>query len=260
MKQTLPRISIVTPSLNQGEFLEHTIQSVLSQDYSNLEYIVIDGASSDNTISILEKYSGQITWISEADRGQTDAINKGLQLATGEILAYLNADDLLLPGSLWNIAKIFYSNPEVMWVTGRCKIIDEEGHDVRPLIYHYKNFLLYSSSYHLLILTNYISQPATFWHRKLMDFCGLFDDNLNYVMDYDYWIRAWKVTTPYIYHHNIASFRIQKKSKTTSIGHLTNYAHEENAVIKKHSKSFFWRGMHNMHRKFMTYMYRILNG
>ena len=255
-----PRISIVTPSLNQGSFIEETIQSVLTQAYPNLEYIVIDGESSDNTLSILEKFTGQITWFSEADRGQTDAINKGLQLATGEILAYLNADDILLPNSLWKVADIFTNHPEIRWVTGRCKIVDVNRVDVRRAIYHYKNMLLRSSSYRLLILTNYISQPATFWHRELMELCGLFDDNLKYVMDYDYWFRAWKIAVPYIYHHDLASFRIQRKSKTTSSGHLSDYISEESAVVQKHSTSAFWCRMHDIHRVLMTILYNILNG
>jgi glycosyltransferase involved in cell wall biosynthesis len=94
METKWPRISIVTPSLNQGDFIEVTIQSVLSQMYPNLEYVIIDGGSTDSTLSILNNYSGQVKWISEKDSGQTDAINKGLRLVTGEILAYLNADDI----------------------------------------------------------------------------------------------------------------------------------------------------------------------
>ena len=260
MNKMWPRISIVTPSLNQGDFIEETIRSVLDQAYPNLDYIVVDGGSTDDTLSVLDKYSGQISWVSEVDRGQTDAINKGLKLATGEVLAYLNADDLLLPNSLWDVADIFTNHPEAKWITGRCKIVDENNIDVRRAIYHYKNFLLRFSSYRLLLVTNYISQPTTFWRRELMELCGLFDDNLNYVMDYDYWLRAWKIATPYIYHHDLAGFRIQRQSKTTSGGHLGAYISEESAVVKKHSTSVFWRRMHDIHRVFMTGLYHLLNG
>ncbi len=259
METKWPRISIVTPSLNQGDFIEVTIQSVLSQMYPNLEYIIIDGGSTDSTLSILNNYSGQVKWISEKDSGQTDAINKGLRLVTGEILAYLNADDILLPGSLSDVANIFKEHPEIQWLTGRCKIIDDSGKDVRRAIYLYKNFLLYSSSYRLLLLTNYISQPATFWRSELLSLCGLFDSDLNYVMDYDYWLRIWKVASPYIHHQDIAGFRIQHNSKTTSGGHLQEYIIEEGLVVERHSPSKIWYQFHNLHRVLMTNIYRFMN-
>ena len=259
METRWPRISIVTPSLNQGDFIEATIQSVLSQKYPNLEYLIVDGGSTDSTLSILNTYDGQLKWVSERDNGQTDAINKGLRLVTGEILAYLNADDILLPGSLYDVANIFNKHPETQWLTGRCKIIDDNGKGVRGVIYLYKNILLYSKSFHLLLVTNYISQPATFWRNELVDFCGLFDSNLNYVMDYDYWLRIWKVATPFIYHRNIAGFRIQRNSKTTSGGHLQDYIVEESLVIERHSPSKIWCQLHDLHRVLMTGMYRFMN-
>jgi len=259
MSKAWPRISIVTPSLNQGDFIEITIQSVLSQEYPNLDYTIIDGGSTDGTLSILNKYSGLIKWISERDEGQADAINKGLRLATGDILAYVNADDILLPGSLKEVASIFEKHPEVQWLTGRCKIIDEDGKDVRGAIYLYKNLLLHFSSYPLLLLTNYISQPATFWRKDLLSICGLFDSSLNYVMDYDYWLRIWKVASPYIHHRDIAGFRIQHNSKTTSGGHLQDYIVEESLVVERHSPSKIWSQLHKFHRLLMTGTYRFMN-
>src|SRR5688500_4533124 len=118
-----PKISIITPSLNQGDFIEQTILSVLSQDYPNLEYLVVDGGSSDATLGVLAKYAGKVTWISEADKGQTDAINKGLRRATGSIVGYLNADDLLLPGTLNKIGEVFSDHPQARWATGTCRIV-----------------------------------------------------------------------------------------------------------------------------------------
>lgn len=259
MTKAWPRISIVTPSLNQGDFIEITIRSVLSQEYPNLEYIIIDGGSTDGTLSILNRYGGQIHWISESDKGQTDAINKGLRLATGDVLSYVNADDILLPGSLREVGNIFKKHPEVQWLTGKCKIIDENGKDVRGAIYFYKNILLCLSSYRLLLLTNYISQPATFWRRELIDLCGLFDSNLNYVMDYEYWLRIWKVASPYIHSHDMAGFRIQRNSKTTSGGHLQDYVTEETLVVERHSPSKIWRRLHKVHRLLMTNIYRFVN-
>src|SRR5918996_5336836 len=129
-----PRISIITPSFNQGNFIEETILSVLSQEYPDLEYLVMDGGSSDATLDVLKKYSGRITWFSEPDQGQTDAINKGLRRATGSVVGYLNADDLLLPGALNKVAQTFTADPQAWWVTGKCQIVDEENNEIRTPI------------------------------------------------------------------------------------------------------------------------------
>ncbi|HEX6270527.1 MAG TPA: glycosyltransferase family 2 protein, partial [Anaerolineales bacterium] len=241
MITNLPSITIVTPSLNQGGFIEEAIQSVLSQDYPHLEYIIADGGSTDHTIHLLEKYSKRIIWFSEKDKGQTNAINRALQMATGEVVGYLNADDLLLPGSLLLVGKSFARYPVVQWLTGQCKIVDETGKDIRSIISFYKNLLLYSHSYHMLFVTNYISQPTTFWRRGLLDRCGLLDESLHYVMDYEYWLRLWKTTPPLILHKSLAAFRIQRNSKTTSSGHLDRYIEEERRIISQHTQSRLWR-------------------
>jgi glycosyltransferase involved in cell wall biosynthesis len=255
----LPSMTIVTPSLNQGSFIEETIVSVLSQQYPRLEYIITDGGSTDNTLDVLKKYAGKIQWYSEKDNGQTDAINKGLGMATSEIVAYLNADDILLPGSLLPVAEIFARHKNIQWLTGQCRIINESGKDIRPLISLYKNLLLYSRSYQGLLITNYISQPATFWCRSLMDRCGLLDESLHYVMDYDYWLRLWKIMPPFVLHKDVAGFRIQDNSKTTSAGHLDKYIKEEQLIIARHGQSRFWSSAHAAHRLLMTGTYTLIN-
>ncbi len=255
----LPTITIVTPSLNQGSFIEHTIVSVLSQKYPRLEYIVADGGSADNTLEILAKYSGDLKWYSKKDNGQTDAINNGMRMATGEIVAYLNADDILLPDALLLVGEIFAKRKDVQWLTGQCRIIDDTGKTIRPLIALYKNMLLYSRSYGFLLMTNYVSQPATFWRRSLLETCGLLDESLHYVMDYEYWLRIWESAPPMILHTDLAGFRIQSDSKTTSTGHLDEYIEEEKRVIARHSRSRFWSWMHDAHRLLMTGAYSFIN-
>ncbi|MEW5828154.1 MAG: glycosyltransferase family 2 protein [Chloroflexota bacterium] len=259
MTENLPSISIVTPSLNQGRFIEATIQSVLAQGYPSLEYIVADGGSTDGTLEILEKYDVSIRWFSEKDNGQTNAINKGLKLAGGAILAYLNADDILLPGALRLVAEGFLSHPEAGWITGRSRIIDERGNAIRSFISLYKNALLLTRSHRLLLVTNYISQPATFWRRALLDQCGLLDESFNFVMDYEYWLRLWKLTPPLIIHRELAGFRIQKMSKTTTTGHLEDYIEEEKRILRQYAPSSLWKSLHALHRLGMTRIYSWIN-
>ena len=256
----LPSLTIVTPSLNQGGFIEETIVSVLSQAYPKLEYIIADGGSTDNTLAVIKKYSSLAKWYSKKDKGQTEAINNGLRMATGEIVAYLNADDILLPGSLLIAAEMFAQHQDVQWLTGQCRIIDENGKDIRSIISLYKNLLLYSCSYRGLLVTNYISQPATFWRRSLLETCGLLDEDLHYVMDYEYWLRLWKTVPPLVLHKDLAGFRIQSDSKTTSAGHLDKYIEEERRIIARHGRSRFWSAMHAAHRLLMTGAYTLLNG
>jgi GT2 family glycosyltransferase len=254
-----PLISIVTPSLDQGEFIEETILSVLSQDYPCIEYIIADGGSKDATVDILKKYSERVIWFSEKDEGQAQAINKGLQMASGEIITYLNADDILLPGALRTVAQAFILNPEVMWVTGRSKIIDAASKEIRGLITLYKNTLLKLGNHGLLFIINYISQPATFWRRNLLPMLGWMDGSLQYSMDYDYWMRLWQRYQPCIVNDTLAGFRIHRKSKTTSSAHSNAWIKEEKQVIQRYTSSRFWLFLHDVHRVATTTIYSLLN-
>ena len=254
-----PRISVITPSFNQGDFIEQTILSVLSQDYPNLEYLVMDGGSSDTTLKILEKYSGRVTWMSEPDQGQTHAINKGLRRATGSIVGYLNADDLLLPGKLKKVMDVFINQPQTWWVTGKCRIVDEENNEIRRPITVYKNTLLGLHTFSLLLMTNYISQPATFWRREALESAGYLDENLRYVMDYEYWLRLYSKYPPVFIPEYLAAFKIHRSSKTTSTGHKDIYVDEEKIVVGRYVRSRFQMFLHNMHRLMMTFAYSLMN-
>ena len=254
-----PKISIITPSFNQGDFIEQTILSVLSQDYPNLEYLVMDGGSSDTTLTILKKYSGKVTWISEADKGQAHAINKGLRRASGSIVGYLNTDDVLLPGTLKKVADAFINDPQTVWVTGKCRIVDEENNEIRRPITVYKNTLLGSHNFSLLLMTNYISQPATFWRREALESAGYLDENLRYVMDYEYWLRLYSRWPPVFIPEYLAVFKIHRNSKTTSTGHKDVYVDEEKIVVGRYVRSRFQMFLHNMHRLMMTFAYSVMN-
>lgn len=241
---TMPRITIITPSFNQGRFIERTIKSVLDQGYSNLEYIVVDGGSTDDTLSILRRYDEKLQWTSEPDKGQSDAINKGIRRATGEIIAYLNSDDVYEPGALDVAAGYFMANPSVMWLTGRCSIIDEADRPMRGLITAYKNFLLDRYSYNILLVTNCISQPATFLRAGLFKEYGLFDVNQHRVMDYEYWLRIGVRHNPGILSRYLAAFRVYRASKTSSA--FRDTFNEELEVAGRYSHSRLLNGLHRL--------------
>lgn len=209
-----PKISIVTPSYNQAHFIERTIDSILNQKYPNLEYIVMDGKSSDGTVEILKKYKNKITWKSEKDSGQSEAINKGLKMATGEIVAFLNSDDTYEPGALHKVARFFHENPDKKWVYGKCTIINENDVEIRRPITWYKNMLLKKFSYSKLLSENFISQPATFWKRELHKEVGYFDENDHWCMDYEFWLRIGKKHRAGVINQYLANFRYHTDSKS----------------------------------------------
>jgi glycosyltransferase involved in cell wall biosynthesis len=209
-----PKISIITPSYNQGAFIEETIQSVLSQGYPNLEYIVVDGGSTDNTLAVLRAYQDTLTWISEPDQGQTDAINKGLKMASGEVLAYLNSDDLYLPGALHKVGAFFAENAHADWLTGYCRNVDGDGRTIRRFIRGYKNFWLSRHTYSSLLVINYIAQPATFWRRRVTDEIGPLNADLYYTMEYEYWLRIGAQHGLHVIKEDLAAFRLHEGSKS----------------------------------------------
>jgi len=223
-----PKISIITPSYNQGKYIERTIKSILDQKYPNLEYIVMDGGSTDNTIDILKKYSNQIDWTSKKDKGQTAAINEGIKKSTGEILAYLNSDDTYEKDTLKTIAKFFLDNPKENFVYGKGKHIDENNNYIEDYPNQPTNFK------HLHGPCP-ICQPTAFWKRKILNDIGTFDDSLNYAMDYDYWIRVSKKYKLNYLNKYLANTRLYKDTKT--LGQRIPMHKEIIKVQQKHYKT-----------------------
>ena len=185
-KKLLPKISIITPSFNQVEFLEPTICSVLMQDYVKLEYIIIDGGSTDGSVDIIRKYTDHLAyWVSEPDNGQSAAINKGFRLATGDLVGWLNSNDTYEAETLHRVANLFEQFPEIHAAHGSANWIDASGRAIsRPGPW---------SSRHEFgphnILTSNIIQPGSFWRREVFDKIGYLDEELHYVMDYEFWTR-----------------------------------------------------------------------
>ncbi len=258
MTQKNPKISLITPSFNQGDYIEKTITSVLGQNYPNLEYLIIDGGSTDQTLDILKKYSAKIFWISEKDKGQSDAINKGLKKAKGEIVGFINSDDYLQKNSLRIIADFFSSHQESFWVTGKCKIVNEKGDEVRNLITLYKNFFLkflrFRSLFHIV---QFISQPATFWRREVIKKVGLFDQNLHYSMDYDYWLRIWQHYRLDFIDKYLAAYRIHYQSKAV-ISPETQFQ-TEHEILKRYTSSPAVLFFHLIHIKFALFFYKLFS-
>lgn len=202
-----PLISIITPSYNQVDFIEETIQSVLSQDYPCKEFIIVDGGSTDGTIAILQKYSTQLTWVSGKDRGQTNAINKGFRMSTGEILFWINSDDVLLPGAITRIVDCFTANPGTKFVYGRSYFTDEKGNIIGQ--YPTEPF-----NYSRLAMFNFISQPSAFFTRDAFYGAGELDESLSYTMDYDLWIRISKKYNALYLPEYLSNNRLHDTSKT----------------------------------------------
>lgn len=212
MKNTLPLISIITPSLNQGSFLEQTIRSVVQQNYPNLEYIVIDGGSVDDSVKIIQKYAKQIDyWVSEPDTGQADAIAKGFSIAKGDILAWLNSDDYYHPDALAKVGAVFSSGEPVDLVYGDCELVDKEGSFLQ-------NKIAREYSYEGLKLIDYIRQPAAFFSRTAYEKIGGLDLSLNWTMDWDLWIRIGKDGNVRKINQILAAARIYEENKSRSGG------------------------------------------
>jgi glycosyltransferase involved in cell wall biosynthesis len=183
-----PLVSIITPSYNQAQYLENTIQSVLRQDYSNLEYIVVDGGSTDGSQDIIEKFRDKIAWsVSESDMGQADAINKGFNRAKGEIIAWLNSDDLYLPGAISSALEIFQNNPDAGVIYGDAVSADANGRLLNELRFRSWDTLD-------LLKFNIICQPAVFMKRSIVEKIGYLDPSYHFFLDHQLWIRLSRET------------------------------------------------------------------
>lgn len=189
------KISVITPTFNSERFLVECIESVAAQrrDGVDLEYIVIDGESRDGSREIFRKYAGEISkLVVEKDTGPANAINKGLRLATGEVLCWLNADDMFYPGALKRVLEKLAANPEKALCFGHCPIINERGAEIRGGITKFKEMFYPVSSRFCIQCINYISQPAMFFRRAAFDRAGLLREDLKCAWDYDFILRLWK--------------------------------------------------------------------
>ncbi|WP_298287508.1 glycosyltransferase family 2 protein [uncultured Lutibacter sp.] len=208
--KTYPKITVVTPNYNQADFIETTIQSVLNQKYPNLEYLIIDGGSTDGSVAIIEKYKKELAfWSSEPDFGMYHAINKGFSKATGDIMCWINSDDVLWENSLFNVAKLFSENPKMNWLQGYPSVINENGTVI------YKREQVYSKYYFYFRLHEvsfkFIQQESTFWTKELWDKTGAYlDTDYKLAADFDLWMRFFNYEKVYCTQLQLGAFRKRK--------------------------------------------------
>lgn len=222
----MPLVSVVTPSLNQGMFIQQTIDSVLSQDYPYIEFLVVDGGSSDETLEILNSYGDQLRWVSEPDSGQSQAINKGWQRTRGEIIAWLNADDLFVPSAVMRAVDALHANPELGGVYGDCTYVSKDGAAV-------VTYPVQSYNYDLLVCEteNFIPQPGTFLRRSIVEQAGKLDEAFHYVMDYDLWLRMGLYAPMLYLPSEMGRARLHNAAKTLRA--IRNFADEFMCMYSK---------------------------
>jgi len=203
----LPSITIVTPCLNAADTIEACLRSVREQGYPRLEHVVVDGGSTDGTLEAL-RAAPDVRFISEPDEGRPDAANKGVGMATGEVIGFLNADDRYESGALRAVGEALAGEPRAMWATGYCRIVDGAGAEIRQPVTRYKNFLLRRFSFPLYLTQNFVSDPATFVRRAALDEVGPLDDAYRISHDYDLWLRVARRWPPLVLARYLSSFRM----------------------------------------------------
>ncbi len=248
-KNKLPKISIVIPSYNKVDYVGETIKSIVDQNYSNLEVIVQDPGSTDGSLKIINSYIKKfpkvIKLYREKDAGQLDAINKGLSRSKGDILTYINADDVYESGTLLTVGEYFSKNPKTLWLAGQGKVVNDRGQEIAQPVTLYKNLLLSFNIYPLLLTTNYLMQPSVFWSKKMWEKCGPFKGDTRFIMEYEMWLRMGKNEMPSVINKTLSFFRIPEKS--ISRDEFEKTLSEDMKIVQKYTKNKFILLLHKLH-------------
>jgi len=252
--RSLPKISIVIPSYNKVKYIRETLESIVSQKYPNLEIIIQDGGSTDGTVEIIKQFAKEhpkiVKWDSKKDKGQVDAINVGLKKATGDILCFINADDIYERESLNKVGKHFAEYPDTPWLAGKGRTIDGEGKERSMLVACYKDLLLKINAYSLLLVVNYLIQPSVFLNRNTYLKYGPFVGTRKYVMEYDMWLKIGKEKMPTVISDCLSSFRITKNTISATLYNKV-LVEDYNIALKftKDPMILFLHKIHNFGRK-----------
>lgn len=252
------KISIVTPCYNMEKYIEQTIKSVVDQGYSNLEYIIIDGGSTDKTLDIIKKYEDRIAVIvSEKDNGQYDAINKGLKLATGDIVCWLNADDVYMPWTLETVNTVFNLDPHIAWICGQPSFLNAEGEltnifsqlSSKPSSYIREGYFNKN-------LFGYLQQESMFWKRSILDECGLLNLDLKLAADFELWTRFALKAELYSVELPLAAFRKHQGSRSKILE--SQYCSEVLKVVASKKKYNFFIRTFASKGKLLNRIFRLL--
>lgn len=219
------KVSIVTPSYNQGQFIERTLHSVANQTGAEIEHVVFDGGSTDNTVDVLKNFNPPVRWVSKKDNGQTDAVNQGIKATDGEIIGWLNSDDVYYPGAVARVVEYFDQHPDIDVVYGMADHIDLDGNA-------FESYPTEPWDFKRLQETCFICQPALFFRRRVVGQYGLLDESLNYCMDYEFWLRLGKDGVRFAYlEEKLAGSRLYADNKT--LGARVKVHKEINDMFKK---------------------------
>jgi glycosyltransferase involved in cell wall biosynthesis len=251
------KISLITPSYQHADFIGRTIDSVLDQRGEfELDYAVLDGGSTDGTVEILKSYGDRLRWSSQLDHGQIDAVNRGLQAATGDVIGWLNSDDLLLPGALQKVCAAF-GQTKCHWMHGGCQIIDRRDREIRKWVSALKRFHSLRYTHGRLLCQNFISQMTVFWRRELMAQVGLLDAVWPLAFDYDYWLRLSAVAEPHYIDSPIAAFRWYDASKSGAS--YVAQCREDEAIAHRHGLKGWARSGKRLQNRLRISAYRLYN-
>lgn len=257
--RNLPKISIVIPSFNKNVYIEETLESIIRQKYPNLEVIIQDGGSTDGTLEAIKKYAKKypeiISWQSKKDKGQVDAINKGLKKTSGDIVTYINADDLYEKDALLKTGEYFANNSKTLWLAGKGRVIDKNGKKIARLVSSYKNLLLKVNNYRLLLVVNYLMQPSVFLSRRVYEGHGGFEGLGRSVMEYKKWLQIGKEQMPYVLDEYLSSFRVTGGTiSSTLFKFVLAKDYKIAAQFTKNPLILFLHQMHNFGRVAVLYL------
>lgn len=249
-----PKISVIVPCLNNVRFIDKTLNSIVKQTYQNFEVIIQDGGSKDGTLDVIKKfareYPSKINWVSKKDNGQVDAINKGIARAKGEIITYINSDDLYYSNTFGKVAAAYQKTPDSFWFAGKGIVVDQNEKKVFSLITFYKNILFTINSYYLLLIVNYLMQPSVFITKKAVKRFGKFYGNKKYVLEYDFWLKVGKKQMPLLIKETLSKFRISGDNITST--NFEALLDDDFRIVRGYTKNqiiLFFHWIHNLARK-----------